>query len=196
MLIWSGDSRNPHVNQELTCKPSCQWELWYSWWACFRTGTASGMQMELLLMLESLASLASNRGQAFEQKFFCLKLFGHPRISRQNPRISRKKVWSLWVSKDIPNFLAPTLSRARPHILNISGPKSLGLGSLFFPDLNPGWEHLRQTKLLVGWQFWIFSVVANVCGDPLLRYTCRNRFPQNPGVFQWAQEPFLASKIL
>ena len=28
------------------------------------------------------------------------------------------------------------------------------------------------------------NLVAHVCGDPLSRYTCRNGFPQNPGVFQ------------
>ena len=40
------------------------------------------------------------------------------------------KVFRAWVSRDIPNFLAPTPSRGRPppHP-KISGPKSLGLGS-------------------------------------------------------------------
>ena len=39
-------------------------------------------------------------------------------------------------SKDIPNFLAPTPSRGSPppHP-KISGPKRMGLGSFFFPDL-------------------------------------------------------------
>ena len=60
---------------------------------------------------------------------------GAPGISRQNPGISRQKVWFPWVSKDIPNLLAPTPSRGRPlpHP-RISGPKSLGLGSFFLPD--------------------------------------------------------------
>ena len=31
-------------------------------------------------------------------------------------------------------------------------------------------------------------IVAHVFGDPLSRYTCRSRFPQNPGIFQvWQQ---------
>ena len=56
-------------------------------------------------------------------------------ISRQNPGISRQKSLIPWVSRDIPNFLAPTPSRGRPppH-QKISGLKSLGLGSFFVPD--------------------------------------------------------------
>ena len=27
-------------------------------------------------------------------------------------------------------------------------------------------------------------IVADVCGDPLSRYMCRSKFPQNPGVLQ------------
>ena len=33
------------------------------------------------------------------------------------------------------------------------------------------------------------GIVAHVCGDPLSRYTCRNRFPQNPGDFQVRYTP-------
>ena len=56
-------------------------------------------------------------------------------ISRQTPGISRQKSLIPWVSRDIPNFLAPTHSRGRPppH-QKISGLKSLGLGSFFVPD--------------------------------------------------------------
>ena len=32
------------------------------------------------------------------------------------------------------------------------------------------------------------SLVAHVCGDTLSRYTCRSRFPLNPGVFQVQQQ--------
>ena len=56
---------------------------------------------------------------------------GYPSKNRDIP----PKVWFPWVSKDIPNFLAPTPSCGRPppHP-KISGPKSLGSGSFFFPD--------------------------------------------------------------
>ena len=56
-------------------------------------------------------------------------------ISRQNPGISRQNSLIPWVSRDIPNFLAPIPSRGRPppH-QKISGLKSLGLGSLFVPE--------------------------------------------------------------
>ena len=66
------------------------------------------------------------------------KLF--PRTSRQNPGTSRQKSLIPWVSRDIPNFLAPTPSRGRPppH-QKISGLKSLGLGSFFVPD-----QHLKN----------------------------------------------------
>ena len=74
-------------------------------------------------------------GTKIEHKLFFLKLLGAPWISRQNPGISRQKSLIPWVSRDIPNFLAPTPSRGRPppH-QKISGLKSLGLGSFFVPD--------------------------------------------------------------
>ena len=67
--------------------------------------------------------------QNWTQTFFLIR-------GPQNPGISCQKVWFPWVSKDIPNFLAPTPTRAKPppHP-KISGPKSLGLGSFFLPDL-------------------------------------------------------------
>ena len=68
--------------------------------------------------------------------FFISNFSGTPGISRQNPGISRQKVWFHWASKDILNFLAPSPSRWRPppHP-KTSGPKSLGLGSVFFPEM-------------------------------------------------------------
>ena len=51
-------------------------------------------------------------------QLFFLSFSGTPRISRQNPGISRQKIWFPWVSKDIPNFLDPTPSRGNvedPH---------------------------------------------------------------------------------
>ena len=69
--------------------------------------------------------------------FLSPKLFGHAQdIPAKIPGYPRPKVWFPCVSKDIPNFLAPTPSRGRPppHP-KISGPKSLCLGSFFFPDM-------------------------------------------------------------
>ena len=58
-------------------------------------------------------------------------------FGQQNPEISRQKSLISLVLRDIPNFLAPTPSRGRPppHP-KISGPKSLGLGSFFLPQLS------------------------------------------------------------
>ena len=57
-------------------------------------------------------------------------------MSQQNPGISRQKSLISLDSTDIPNFLAPTPSRGRPPPQwKISGIKSLGLGSFFFPDI-------------------------------------------------------------
>ena len=70
--------------------------------------------------------------------------FGNSRRARlgypgKNPGISRQKVWFPWVSKDIPNFLAPTPLHGRPPpYLKISGPKCLRLGPFFFPETNKG----------------------------------------------------------
>ena len=77
----------------------------------------------------------STRGQKLNPNIFFSNFSGASGISRQNPGISRQKSLIPWVSRDIPNFLAPTLSRGRPppH-RKISGLKSLGLGSFFVPD--------------------------------------------------------------
>ena len=48
-------------------------------------------------------------------QFISLKLFGTPRVSRQKSRDIPPKSLVPWVSKDIPNFLAPTPSREDPH---------------------------------------------------------------------------------
>ena len=67
--------------------------------------------------------------------FFFSNFSGTSGISRQNPGISRQQSLISLVSRDIQNFLAPTPSRGRlPPRPKISGPKSLGLGSFFFPD--------------------------------------------------------------
>ena len=61
-------------------------------------------------------------GAKNEHGFYFLKLFGH---LRDIPAKIWPKVWFPWVSKDIPNLLAPALSSGRPtpH-RKISGPKS------------------------------------------------------------------------
>ena len=80
-------------------------------------------------------SLAFFRERKLNTSFFFSSISGTSRISRQNPWISRQKSLVSVVSRDIPNFSAPTPSRGRPppHP-KISGPKSLGLGSFFLPD--------------------------------------------------------------
>ena len=67
---------------------------------------------------------------------FFFSNFSGPGISRQNPGISRPKSLISLVSRDVSNFLGPTRSRGRPlpH-WKISGPKSLGLGSFFLPEI-------------------------------------------------------------
>ena len=73
-----------------------------------------------------------------EHKLFFLKLFGHRRDIRAKSRDIPPKKFGFpgFLSKDKPNFLAPTPSRGRPppHP-KISGLESLDLGSFFFPDL-------------------------------------------------------------
>ena len=67
--------------------------------------------------------------------FFSLKLFGRRQdIPAESRDIRQKSLISL-ISRDIPNFLAPTPSCGRPlpH-RKISGLKSLGLGSFFVPE--------------------------------------------------------------
>ena len=77
------------------------------------------------------------RGQKLNPNIFFSNFSGASGISRQNPGISRQKSLIPWVSRDIPNFLAPTPSRGRPppH-RKISGLKSLGLGSFFVPEFS------------------------------------------------------------
>ena len=89
----------------------------------------------LSLVVVECVLTALNRERKLNTNFFFLKLFGHRRdIPAKSRDIPPKSLISL-VSRDIPNFLAPTHSRGRPppHP-KISGPKSLGLGSFFFPD--------------------------------------------------------------
>ena len=97
---------------------------------------------------------------------FFLKLSGTPGISRQNPRISRQKVWFPWVSKDITElfFWPPPHSRGRPppHP-KISGPKSLGLGSFFFPEKELLEPQCPRTQTAL----WLPSSIHHHCRDHL-----------------------------
>ena len=69
------------------------------------------------------------------QTFFSQTFRAFPGYPGKIPGYPAKKSLIPWVSRDIPNFLAPTLSRGRPppH-RKISGLKSLGLGSFFVPE--------------------------------------------------------------
>ena len=76
------------------------------------------------------------RGQQLNTNFFFSNFSGTAGMSQQNPGISRQKGLVSMVSRDIPNFSAPTPSRGRPPShRRISGPKSLGLGSFFLPAI-------------------------------------------------------------
>ena len=90
---------------------------------------------KLLSKSTSQKSAPIIRGQKLHPNLFFSNFSGASGISRQNPGISRQKSLIPWVSRDIPNFLAPTPSCGRPlpH-RKISGLKSLGLGSFFVPE--------------------------------------------------------------
>ena len=85
-----------------------------------------------------MTATPSQIGTKIEHKLFFSNFSGTSGISRQDPGISRQKSVVSLASRDIPNFSAPTPSRGRPppHP-KISGPKSLGLVSFFFPDRKP-----------------------------------------------------------
>ena len=76
------------------------------------------------------------RGRKLNPNLFFSNFSGAPGISRQNPGISRPKSLVSLGFEGHTELLAPTqASRARPppHPKK-SGPKSLGLGSFFFPE--------------------------------------------------------------
>ena len=78
--------------------------------------------------------LCSSRGQKLNTNFFLKLFWDRQDIRAKFPDISPKE-FDVPVSRDIPNFLAPTPSRGRPppH-QKISGLKSLVLGSFFVPE--------------------------------------------------------------
>ena len=71
--------------------------------------------------------------------FFSQTFRALPGYPGKIPGYPAKKVWFPWISRGIPNFLAPTPSCGRPlpH-QKISGLKSLGLGSFFVPEKYQG----------------------------------------------------------
>ena len=96
-----------------------------------RAGTAKTSQH---ISMEK--SPRTHRERKLNTTFFFSNFSGTSGIFRQNPGISRQQSLVSLVSRDRPNFSAPTPSHGRPppHP-KISGPKSLGLGSFFFPDV-------------------------------------------------------------
>ena len=87
------------------------------------------------------------RERKLNTNFFFSNLSGTSGISRQNPGISRQKSLVSLISRDIPNFSAPTPSRGRPppH-QKISGLKSLGLGSFFVLEI---FDNVRRLQLFL-----------------------------------------------
>ena len=67
------------------------------------------------------------RDQRLNTNFFFSNFSGTPGIyPSRNPGTSRQRLWFPWLSRDMPNFSAPTPSRGRPPPdRKISGPKSL-----------------------------------------------------------------------
>ena len=80
--------------------------------------------------------LQINRGQELNTNFFSQTFRGPQGYPSKISGYPAKKSLISLVSRGIPNFLASTPSRGRPppH-RKISRPKSLGLGSFFFPEL-------------------------------------------------------------
>ena len=119
-----------------------------------------------------------NRGHKIEPKHFFSQTFrALPGYPGKIPGYPAKKSLIPWVSRDIPNFLAPTPSRGRPppH-QKISGLKSLGLGSFFVPEKKfdfPGFEgtvtwktptpleNIRTKKV------WVWVLFFRECQMPL-----------------------------
>ena len=95
----------------------------------------SKMVQTTILVKMTLFRTGFYRERKLNTNFFFSNFSGTAGISRQNPGISRPKSLISLVSRDIPNFLAPTRARGRPlpH-WKISRLKSLGLCSFFVPD--------------------------------------------------------------
>ena len=65
-------------------------------------------------VIHNVINLENDRGRELNPNLFFSNFSGAFGISRQNPGISRQKSLIPWVSRDIPNFVAPTPSRGRP----------------------------------------------------------------------------------
>ena len=128
----------------------CFWTIFayfvgaFVWWPCpmrahykHTPNTFCTLSQPLWAILRFPTSVAStSRERRLNTNFLFLKLFGRPRDIPAKSRDIPPKKFDSCVSRDISNFLAPTPSRGKPlpH-WKISGPKSLGLGSFFFPEL-------------------------------------------------------------
>ena len=110
-------------------------EFWRTVGICFQHSVLANLGFLGVLFGTHLGTPALKQGPKIEPKHFFWNFSGASGLSRQNPGISRQRTLIPWVSRDIPNFLAPTPSCGRPlpH-RKISGLKSLGLGSFFVPD--------------------------------------------------------------
>ena len=88
--------------------------------------------------------------------FFFSDFSGTAGISEQNPGIRGQKSLISLVSRDMPNFLAPTPSHSHkrpPPQQKRSGLKSLGLGAFFFvPDSKRFTLYMGKTGTI--WQFF------------------------------------------
>ena len=88
---------------------------------------------EPLRLFNSVLPLIDRFGGQKLNNLFSQTFRAPPGYPAKIPGYPAKKVWFPWV-KDTPNFLPPTPFRGRPQPHpKISGPKSLGLGSFFFP---------------------------------------------------------------
>ena len=98
---------------------------------------AVGGPLEIFNLARNLDFFDFSRGPKLNTNIFFSNFSGTTGISEQNPGISRQKCLISLVSRDIPNFLAPTPSCGRPppH-RKISGLKVwvwAPLSSLIFP---------------------------------------------------------------
>ena len=72
------------------------------------------------------------RGRELKTNLFFSKFRAPPRCPRKNPRISRQKIWLVWVSQDIPDLLALPLHVEDPTSPEDNRTKTTGLGFFFY----------------------------------------------------------------
>ena len=131
ILVHSGFTLFPHRfrltrsygKARFPCVGSLDNECWMlaSSWSCITCFDSTNYQLTVT---------PKPRERKLNTNFFFSNFVGTAGISRQNPGISQQTILISLVSRDIPNFLAPTRSRGRSlPKRKISGLKSLGLGS-------------------------------------------------------------------